>query len=89
MAAVATVRPRPQSLPAFVGGGVGVPSIAHSPTFVVHGVGASSAVLSSASRGGGDSQNKYASTTEEESDIIVQQHQQQRGTGGRKDEKFN
>jgi hypothetical protein len=52
VAAVATVRPRPQSLPAFVGGGVGVPSIAHSPTFVVHGVGASSAVLSSASRGG-------------------------------------
>jgi hypothetical protein len=66
-AAVAMVRPRPQSLPAFVGRGVGVSSV-ESPTFVVRGVGAStSAVLSSASQGEGDSQYKYA---EEESDII-------------------
>jgi len=50
-AAVATVNPRPQSLPVFVGSGAGVP-IAHSPAFVIHGVGASSAVLSSASQGG-------------------------------------
>ena len=51
--AVAMVRPRPQSLPAFVGGGIGVPPVAHSPAFVLHGVGASSApVLSLASRGG-------------------------------------
>ena len=69
VAAVAMVRPRPQSLPAFVGHRVGVSSVGEmSPAFVVCGVGAStSAVLSSASRGGGDSQYNYA---EEESDII-------------------
>ena len=50
--AVAAVNSHPQSLPVFVGGGAGVP-IAHSPAFVIHGVGASSAVSSSASRGGG------------------------------------
>ena len=48
---VAVVRPRPQSLPAFVGGGVRVSSL-KSPAFVVHGVGASSAVTSLASWGG-------------------------------------
>ena len=52
VAAVTMLRPHPQSLPAFVGRGFGVP-IAHSPAFVVHGVGVSSAVSSSASRGGG------------------------------------
>ena len=54
VAAVAMVRPRPQSLPSFVGHGVGVSSVGEkSPAFVVRGVGAStSAVLSSASRGG-------------------------------------
>jgi len=55
VAAVAMVRPRPQSLPAFVGHGVGVSSVGEkSPAFVVRGVRAStsSAVLSSASRGG-------------------------------------
>ena len=50
-AAIATVNPCPQSLPVFVGGSAGVP-IAHSPAFVIHGVGASSAVSSSASQGG-------------------------------------
>ena len=38
--AVATVRPRPQSLPAFIGGGVGVLPIPHLPAFIVPGVGA-------------------------------------------------
>ena len=51
VAAVTTVRTRPQSLPAFVGGGVGASSV-ESPAFVVHGVGASSAVSSTASQGG-------------------------------------
>ncbi len=58
--AVALASPCPQSLPAFVGGGVG----------------ASSAVSTLASRGGDDWQNKYASTTKEDSDIIVQHQQQ-------------
>ena len=51
--AVVMVCPRPQSLPVFVGRGVGV-SIEESPgAFIVPGVGASSAVFSSsASRGG-------------------------------------
>ena len=49
---VVTMAPHPQSLPAFIGGGVRVP-IAHSPTFVIYGVRASSAVSSLASRGGG------------------------------------
>jgi hypothetical protein len=69
-AAVAMASPRPQSLPAFVGGGVG----------------ASSAVSTLASWGGvtRKTNNKYTSNTEEESNIIVQ-HQQRRGVGGRKD----
>jgi hypothetical protein len=52
--AVAMVRPpRPQSLPAFVGRGVGASGVESPGAFVVHGVGAaSSAVSSSASRGG-------------------------------------
>ena len=51
--AVAIVRPRPQSLPAFIGRGVGVSGVASPGSFVVPGVGAaSSAVSSSASRGG-------------------------------------
>jgi hypothetical protein len=53
-AAVAMVcPPRPQSLPAFVGRGVGASGVESPGAFVVHGVGAaSSAVSSSASRGG-------------------------------------
>jgi len=57
-AAVALFRPRPQSLPAFVGHGVGVFGVELPGAFVVPGgVGAASrsAVSSSASRGGGDS----------------------------------
>ena len=66
-AAVAMVRPRPQSLPAFVGRGVAGVSSVESPAFVVRGIGEStSAVSSSVNRGGGDLQYKYA---EEESDI--------------------
>jgi hypothetical protein len=50
--AVAIVHPRPQSLPAFIGRGVGVSGVASPGSFVVPGVGAaSSAVSSSASRG--------------------------------------
>jgi hypothetical protein len=58
-AAVAMASPCPQSLLAFIGGGVG----------------ASSVDSTLASRGGDDSQNKYASTTKEESNIIVQHQQ--------------
>jgi len=77
-AAVVLFRPRPQSLPAFVGRGVGVSGVELPGAFIVPGgVGAASrsAVSSSASRGGGDSQNKYAKITNEEFDIIVRQHQ--------------
>ena len=51
VAAVAMVGPHPQSLPAFVGLGVGVSSV-EPPAFVVPRVEASSAVSSSASLGG-------------------------------------
>ena len=52
-AAAVLFRPRPQSLPAFVGHGAGVSGVESPGAFVVPGVGAaSSAVSSSASRGG-------------------------------------
>ena len=51
VAAVAIVRPHPQSLPAFIGLGVRVPRVG-SLAFIVPRVGASSAVSSSASLGG-------------------------------------
>jgi hypothetical protein len=52
-AAVALFCPRSQSLPAFVGRGVGVSGVESPVAFVIPGVGAaSSAVSSSASRGG-------------------------------------
>jgi len=56
--AVTMVCPRPQSLPAFVGPGIGVSTVESPGALIVPGVGASSAVASSASRGEGDS--KYA-----------------------------
>jgi hypothetical protein len=78
-AAAVLFRPRPQSLPAFVGHGAGVSGVESPGAFVVPGVlgSASTAAVSSlASRGEGDLQNKYAKTTKEESDIIFQrQHQ--------------
>jgi hypothetical protein len=87
VAAVTMLRPHPQSLPAFVGRGFGVP-IAHSPAFVVHGVGVSSAVSSSASRGGG----RLAKQIRHHHQGGVRHHcpatSAAEGTGGRKDKKF-
>jgi len=58
VAAVAMVRPRPQSLPAFVGHGVGVSSVGEKlPAFVVRGVGASTRSVSSAASRGGATRN--------------------------------
>jgi hypothetical protein len=81
-AAVAMVRPRPQSLPAFVGRGVGVSSV-ESPAFVVRGVGEStSAVSSSVNWGRGVTRN---TNTPRRSPTSFSSGG---GRGGRKDQKF-
>ena len=50
---VAIVRPRPQSLPAFIGRGDGESGVASPGAFVLPGVGAASSDVSSSARGGG------------------------------------
>ena len=84
VAAVAIVRPHPQSLPAFIGLGVRVSSV-ESLAFIVPRVGASSAVSSSASQGGATRKTNTSAPPRRSPTSLSSNICSGGGRGGRKD----